>query len=338
MWTADGGARHPGPRRLRSQRGFTVLETTIYLALLSVLGLVVERTLTTVRDATGTLQALQETQRRAEQLVYRLRQEVASSRKLFYRGTVGNGYLAALDVGRGAPAPGTRLPLPDETSELGPDLPGAPRTANVLLFARAADPYACPADPVQRKIRHIDVSRFVCVYPHEVSPEGVSTGGGPGARDLVVWCSTAYTHYQQLLSAASGTERSQIVQSLYSTYGVRYAWNVEAPVEQAFYALDYLGNISDTPDPAVVIEEDLRASGGGQLVYANCQLARTDPASVARRALLTVDDWVPDGFEVKVVGPSGAREVWMRLVVEAQSPRARDVVYPITFLVTTRDL
>jgi len=70
-------------------------------------------------------------------------------------------------------------------------------------------------------------------------------------------------------------------------------------------------------------------------------LARTDATSHPRRSILTADDpatWVPDGFEVKIVGTSGSRKVWMHLVLETQSAKGRVASHVSTLIANTKDL
>jgi hypothetical protein len=79
----------------------------------------------------------------------------------------------------------------------------------------------------------------------------------------------------------------------------------------------------------------------GKLVYANAQLARTDPSSHPRRSIFTVDPpttWAPDGLEVKIVGTSGARKVWVHFVIEAQAAKGRVATHESTVIASTKDL
>ena len=75
---------------------------------------------------------------------------------------------------------------------------------------------------------------------------------------------------------------------------------------------------------------------------ASLQLARTDPDVASRVSLFSVEpvvDWSPHGFETKVVGPSGARKVGLRLVVEAPvGGGPLTVTVPTTVLASARNL
>ncbi len=48
--------------------------------------------------------------------------------------------------------------------------------------------------------------------------------------------------------------------------------------------------------------------------------------------------WTPNGFEVKVSGPSGSRQIWLRLTVEQQASKGRVPAQTTTAVANTRDL
>jgi prepilin-type N-terminal cleavage/methylation domain-containing protein len=339
MWTADRERRVFPPRR-RREHGYSFIEMAICVAILAILALAAQQTLGGVSDASALLDAMRRVEQRTEELAHRVHKEVSASRKMFFRGTVGSGYLAALDISRLGPAPGTRLALPDEADPLGPDRAGLPRTANVLLFARESDPYTCPADPSLGTIRYVDVYRFVCIYPSETG-QRVLSRSDRDARDLVIWRSAGYPSYPQLMAVSNAAERARIVAELYRAYGYRFAWNPDGDAGASFYALSDAGAVSPTAEPSPRIPEDRSISLGSQLVYANLQLARTDANSATRRSVLTQDDpasWVPDGFEVKIVGNSSCRRIWFRLVVDGQSHNGREAVHVCTLSASCRDL
>jgi hypothetical protein len=112
-------------------------------------------------------------------------------------------------------------------------------------------------------------------------------------------------------------------------------------VSRSFYGLQSAGAIASVPEEEVSILEDADRTESRRLVYANIQLARTDASNYHRRSIFSVDDpatWKPDGFEVKVVGPSGSRLVWVRLVVEAQATRGQVSVHASALTASVRDL
>jgi hypothetical protein len=311
----------------------------VSLVIFTSLGLVVERTLTVAQQTERYLNAVNRTTRRGQDLGYELFDVVNASRKMYQNDALGNAYLTAIDLSAAPPAPGCRLPLFDETGILNPDQPGDPRTGNILLFVRESDPAPCVADVATGKIRFVDTYRFLCIYQHETARQIVTDS--PNALDLHTWRSVAFPSYAQLMGIEDEAERRSVVRDLHLRFGYETAWDPNAEVDAAFFAMDAVGTLAVTPYSPYTIESDANLSDAGRLVYANIQLARTDASSQPRRALLTRDpdvDWVPNGFEVKVVGASGSRKVWMHLVLEAQSARGLVAAHASTLIASTRDL
>ena len=326
-------------RKLHRQRGFTVPEIAFSLVILALLTYLAERTLTGSHDAERLLKATRNVTEKGHRVSFEVFDAVSASRKLYQRDTVGEDYLDALDLTRAPRAVDTRLPLIDETGELGPDAVGDPRTGNVLLFVQEGDPIACVSDAATGDVRYIDVYQFVCVYP-SVSTRVVVPEDGP-ALDLVVWRSTMFPSLPQLLAVEDTTERESVVRDLAGRHGHEHAWDPTQGVADAFHAIDDLGTIAGTADPDPTIPEDVEASGRGRLVYANVQLSRTDPDVYLRRAVFTAAEtpaWAPDGFEVKIAGASGSRKVWIHVVVSAPASRSRVVYHPSTMIASARDL
>jgi hypothetical protein len=327
-------------RRPRRQAGYTFLEMAITVFVLSGLSVMSAQSFSGVRDSTDTLASLRRAQHGTEEVAYQIHGLLTSARKIYGRGTVGTGYLDTLDFEDRRPAPGVRLPLPDELSPLGRDEADVPRTGNMLLLAAESDPVTCPADPAVGAVRYVDVYRMLAIYPRE-SSRRVVVGRADKGLDLRIWASVAFPSHGQLLGITNAIERARVVKALRTLYGCRYAWNPDKPVAEAFFALDATGTMSALPEAAPQIPEDDAISPGGRLLYRQLQLARTRAESVQRKALLTMDApdaWVPNGFEVKMVGTPSQRRVWFRLVVEAQSVTGRDVAYDTELIATLRDL
>jgi prepilin-type N-terminal cleavage/methylation domain-containing protein len=319
-------------------RGFTLVELLVSLGVLVLLSLIVERTLASTHEAERYVHAVRRVTEQGQLVSYEVANTIGESRRLFQRDAVGLGYLGALDLAVAPPAAGARLPLIDELRPLGKDEPGDPRTGNVLLFVREGDPAPCVVDAGTGATRYVDTYRFVCIYPHLADRRVVS--GPDMALDLVVWRSKAYPARAQLLALEAGA-RVHVVRDLYHRYGYRYVWDAGAGADAAFYALDAVGNIAAGATPGFRVEEDRVVSDRGRLVYANLQLARTDPDSPQRRAVLTVEPvatWAPNGFEVKVAGPSGARKVWMRLAIEAEARRGSSAVHAGSLIASVKDM
>jgi len=342
MSSADPLVQRRGHPANPSQSGYTALEVIIAVAILSLLTLVVERTLTTAHETERYLSGIRHVTERGQRIAYEVREVVSSSRKLFQGDATGRGYFAALDLYDPTPPIATmRLPLFDEVHGLGPDVADDPRTGNTLLFVREADAAPCIANPTTGKLRYIDTYRFVCIYIAETKRFLVEEADHKPARDLIFWRSIAYPNHGQIASISDPVERANVVKDLYERFNYQFAWDPGADVNQAFYAIDGSGTLDATPQPSFRIELDMDMVERGKLVYANTQLARTDPASHARRALFSVDpveEWVPDGLEVKIVGTSGSRKVWIHFVIETQAAKGRIATHESTVIASAKDL
>lgn len=318
-----------------------MFEIAITMALLTIMALVVEGTLGSTHDAERHIDAIRTAVERGERLTYEVLEEVEGSRKLFQGDALGLGYLGALDLGRDPLLPAARLPVFDELGVLGPDAPGDPRTGNILCFVRESDAAPAVADPATGLVRSIDVYRFVCIYPHQTQRQLVVSVGGPLARDLVVWRSVAFPNHAQIVAITDPAQRANVVSDLVTRFGLDLAWNPDGAVDESFFEMTAGGAVSSTPLTGVLVQEDLDVSDRGRLVYANAQLARTDQTTFHRRTVFTLDNpasWAPDGFEVKIVGVSGARKVWLHLVVECQARGGVVVAQGSTVIASPRDL
>jgi hypothetical protein len=317
-----------------------MIEVAITLTLVSGMALILERTLSTTRRTERYLEAVRKATERGQSLAYDLRLLVSSSRRLLHNDDIGRAYLAALDLQRDPPLVGARLPVADDLGRLELDPTGDPRTGNMLLFVQESDAVAATAVASTAQVRMIDTYRFICVYPRPTSRYVVQGRGRQVANDLVVWRSRVFPNCTQLRDIEDAGQRQSVVADLCGRFGMDMAWEPNKDVDESFFRIDGFGNIAAAPLTDPDIEEDLQASDRGRLVYRNLQLAPSR-SDAYRRSVFTTDEpetWAPGGFEVKVVGPSGARQVWMRLVVETEAGREEVAVLPSTVIASVRDL
>ncbi|MDF1700953.1 MAG: type II secretion system protein [Planctomycetota bacterium] len=314
----------PPRRRLRRSGGYTLLEVIVVVILMSGMSLLLSEALRTTQQTDGFLAASARAAEKGQTTIYSITGLISESRHLYENDATGIAYLEACDLGHLPVAPGARLPVIDEGSELHADAIDTPYAGNMLLFVREVNASTCVADRRRGTERWIDTYRMVAVYPNIVA-RGLSLGSKQ-SRDLVIWRSVAYPSYRQILEIGDKKERESVVKDLRDRYGFTYAWDPSEDVEEAFYELRGNGSVSRHPQGRPSIEEDDLLSDGGLLVYGGARLAETSDDSATRRAVLaarTVDDWHPHGFEVKVSGTSGSRKVWLHTVVEAAAPDGR---------------
>lgn len=334
MSTADRrGPARPGAR------GFSLIELVATVSIVALMTLVIERTISGVTENERTMRAIRNTSERGQRAAFRVRDLVSSARKVYQDDTVGQGYLQRLAIPTGTPIlPGSRMPKFDEIGALAPDAAGDPRTGNMLLFVREADPLPCMANAATKKTRLVDTYRFCLV--HLTATSRTLVAGGSPALDLVEWRSVVFPSYPQVMAITDATERSRVVAELYNRYDVDYLWDVSKPVTSAFYAIDGVGTVAASPSTPTTIPRDANVARAGSMVPANIAVAYTDMASSPRKPVFTVDapaTWTPHGFETKVVGPSGSRKIWMRLTVEQQAGKGRVPAHQTAVVATTRD-
>ena len=331
MSTGDGARR--------SERGFTFVEMIVVIAVTAMLALVVERTLLCTHESSRMLDAVRRATGRGQAVMHELHETVSASRRLFQDDDVGRGYLEALDLSRMPRTGDSLLPQIDAVGALGPDVAGDRAVGNLLHFVEEAEPVPCVADASAGRVRTIDAYRFVCVYPTETSRRLLK--GAPPALDLVIWRSLAYPCLAQIHEVEDANERRSVLRDLRARFGYEIAWDMDADADMAFYDIDALGNLSAVPDGQPEILPDLDRSAWGRFVNGDVQMSRTTQSSWARRPVFCAEDpagWVPDGFEVKIVGPSGARKVWLHLVVESPATAERSAVHASTVIVRVRDM
>ncbi|MDA1193668.1 MAG: hypothetical protein O2894_00635 [Planctomycetota bacterium] len=318
-----------------------MFELAIMMGILSIMALIVQATIDGATRAERRVRAVRTATERSERLTYELLAAVNGSRILLTGDGVGAGYLGALELDARPLLTGARLPRTDALAALAPDEVGDPHTGNILLFARESDAVEAVADAPTAQLRHIDLYRIVCCYPTETDRKLILDAPVQPARDLVVWRSVRYANLTQLQDIEDDDERRSVVADLVGRFGCDLAWDVGAPVDEAFFRLGSLGTIESTPVVPMSIEEDPDAGEGGRLVHAHTQLAPTKAGDPYRRARLSPDDpavWKPDGFEVKVTGLSGTRKVWMHLVVESPGGKGVVGVQSNTVIAHPRDL
>jgi hypothetical protein len=298
---------------------------TALVALMSIaLGTAVEST----KSADDYLAAVGRASEKGQRLTGKIANLVSSSRHLYEDDATGRSYLAACDLVRFPPAFDARLPIIEEEHDLGPDAPDLSATGNILLLVTETTGSICVADKDTGKQRVIDTYRIAAVYPHQSLR--VLLTGEPAARDLVLWRSQAFPSVQQLREIADKDERESVVKDLNKRYGFTYAWDPLLPVEEALFKIDNKGQIASGPTVGLKIREQPALSEGPRLLFAQIQLARTDPGRTPRKAVLSVESptaWSPHGFELKVAGPSGARKVWLHLTLEAAAAGGRESAF-----------
>jgi hypothetical protein len=223
----------------------------------------------------------------------------------------------------------------DAKGRLDPDAPGVRRTGNALLLACEDRPreFSTPGGGRYR----VDIVRFVAVYPTRRA--GKVVDAAPDRIDLVRFASRPYADKGSLEQIPVAAERVEVVKTL-TAQGVGRAWVAGAPIDSAFFDLKADGSIAATAVASPVIDCPPEAPVRTMLNAVKASVAPNSPAlRVPTFAELdTSAPGFPSGFEVKVVGPSGGRQVLVRLTILTGAHAGPDAASTTERLFSVRDL
>jgi prepilin-type N-terminal cleavage/methylation domain-containing protein len=356
-----------------SEKGFSLLEALVSLAILTVVILMLYELMIGSMKATMFVESRNDLELFAQRTVNAIQTAAIQSRKIHQENVLGQAYrnlLIASDL-QWPIYPDSRLPIadPDTSAELDPDISTETFVGNEMLLVRALEPvpilYDHDADNTTDEIPfYVDRYRLEFYFLTLNSARNFNRSGS--FLDLMKAKGPAFADYFQLsttfpgLSAAQRTQIATGLAALVPPGGgagpltemervrmeidgpITQAWDpaqdpTSAPPNNAFYDIDdATGNFS----PAVVTALDLKKEsmlpefGGGRMSgkmeYSVATNSDTDIGG-GRFGPLRIMDRVPlfgykninfpAGFEIKIIGPTGARSVWNRLVLCSENVR-----------------
>lgn len=314
---------------LRSCRGVTLVETLVSLFLVGVLGVLAFEVIIGTAKTNAFLEAHNDLGTMSQRALNQIKDNLNQSRRILDRSVDGVAYQQKLDLGSCPPPISTSLlPLIEENGSLSPGANSFVPTSvgNSLLFAQG--------EPVFEELgteTRLDIYSFHYYYLTQNTKRTI--GRKLGHLELLEWRSVYYADASQLL-ALPELERNAVVAALRGA-SIENAWNPSEPAASAFFELN--SGSSVTPqDPSYRIEmEECRStmpefqSGriGGGMVYSVAYNTGGDfdlPIDVPEFAPSSgAGEGFPNGFEVAVVGTSGGRRVYMRLVLASSTSSFR---------------
>jgi prepilin-type N-terminal cleavage/methylation domain-containing protein len=245
-----------------------------------------------------------------------------------------------------------------------PDAGGDLFVGNSILLVRALEPVPIPFDHDEdggATTPNIDflVDRYRLEFYFLTENSSRSFNGSGEFIDLMRARSVDFADYFQLSSAfaaLSAAQQNQIADGMLDPLSflteaeatrlevdgpIDQAWDPTVAVTNAFYDMDDAGVLTAVPGGLTSLDLRKRSmlpefEGGrmsGKIEYSVCTNANTLVGG--RYAPLGIQDIVPlfadetgnefpGGFEIKSVGPSGARVVWNRLVLCSEHMREID--------------
>jgi type II secretory pathway pseudopilin PulG len=349
-----------------SEKGFSILEALVALAILTVIILMLYELMIGSMKATMFVESRNDLELYAQRTVNAIQTSMIQSRIIHQENPRGQAYrnlLIASDL-NWAIYPDSRLPVADPASAavLDPDTSSETFVGNEILLVRALEPvpilYDHDTDGGTPEIPfYVDRYRLEFYFLTENSARNFNRSGS--FLDLIKAEGPDFADYFQLSTTFPGltaAQRTQIAAGLAAlpvglTADERNRMEVDGPIIQAwdptqdptaappdnaFYDIDGSGNFA----PAVVTSLDLKKESmlpefisgriSGKMNYS---VASNSDSSIGsgRYGPLNIMDKVPlfgikninfpGGFEVKIIGPTGARTIWNRLVLCSENLR-----------------
>jgi hypothetical protein len=296
----------------------SLVEAIVSITILSFLLLVILQSTSTVSDSTTAIESYNLVLVETQKAVSQMHEDVATARKIFEDDGLGQSYVKYIDYGQFPLAGSALLPVIQPLGEFTTDVVGDRRTGNILLLCGEMSPYSFTA-PSNGKTYRISVFRLLAYY---VSDRGSPVASGLSRFDFVRWESEAFADYIALSTISDATARGELVVDMLKTGGIHYAWDPTQTADAAFFELDSdvaTGSMGGFPIPSSTKTE---RRPKGYYGWRNAALAANNgiigsEASVPKFAQMDATGLgFPHGFEVKVVGPSGARKIKVRVVAE----------------------
>jgi len=249
--------------------------------------------------------------------------EILQTRIAFQEDVLGASYRSAFPPSVPAWASSVLPVIDTSTTVIAPDVSGTRFTGNALLLARQMPPltvsYDDDNDDDTPEIEFVaDRYRFEHIYLSPTSAKSFAQSGM--TLDLRMATSVEYADYFQLSTLSSGT--GAIVEKLIDAELER-AWDPGQPIDTAFYDLSgATDDVFDAPIPSPEIEEDsnrtlLKGLLGGRITGAMEYSVAFGPYRLPQPQAMFARPASPGGFEVKIVGPAGNRQVLTRLLLMA---------------------
>jgi len=342
---------------LRAARGFTLVETMIALLVIMVGFWAFYEVVVRTSDANDYAMAFTSLAATTQVAVNDIREDASVAKLLFRNDTIGQGYLAAVSLPTQFPMLGnSRLPGAREGGVFERDTSTTNYTGNVLLFAHMEQAYVgslryCINISKLRAVR-VDQYRIVVYYLSKV--QGASIGGAANSLNLVKATSPVYADYTEvnsILDPVTGEApdlKAEALKDLYNNYGIRYLWNSTASAPSAFYALTTGagGVVQIAAAPNATYRPPLSAPTEyiRNLRYKHASVAWNSGASFhipvavpAYGLASTSGDGFPHGFEVQVIGLSGARQTLVCITLARQIPAQRLASHRAQIVISSKD-
>src|SRR3989339_1794027 len=303
--------------------GTTFIEMIIAMVCLSAIALATFEIMTQSQNTNSTINAWNMLTQWSQKAIDQMNLDITQACVIYQNDSLGNDYKSKLQSDASFPALTTsRLPVINQNGTFGPETTTT-RTGNALLYATNTMPFVSQALTTTRRV---DMYRIVYYY---LSPVTQTIGANPTSLRLVKWTSQEFADYSQVMAITNAAEQADFVMDLYLNSGIRYLWVPRNTQNNAFYAIDEYGAVSGLPEPSFTIPTGIDAQGNAMVssvindlglgfatVAWNNSAIFSTPDIVPKFAVgSAVGAGFPHGLEIQIIGPTGARQVMVRLVL-----------------------
>jgi prepilin-type N-terminal cleavage/methylation domain-containing protein len=332
----------PGNRR--SQRGMSLIEVMVVVAIVSTVLIVVYSMIDEATKISLFVESHNDLPVFGQAAVNVIQKDLIQARAIFDSDptNVGPGYYSALVIPAAYPVmPNTQLPILNPTGDLVPDASVTARyVGNALMITKQLE--STPVKLASGTTIMMDRYVFEIFYLTRRTTRNFSNAGY--SLELVQAKSNVYADYFQLsnLQSPNGTLTAAQMNEIYAallawkdpitgaTVPINRAWDPGQSIGSAMYtitAAGYSGPIAQPTIPLPTYSSMITGLAGGRIsgkmdyTVAFKPSASTNfpvPDLVPKYAVFnSALPQFPGGFEVLIVGPTGARKVLTRLVLLA---------------------
>lgn len=331
----------------RAQRGFTLTEVMIASVILGILVLAVMPVIRLSQQGFSAMETRNSLKSEGQSAMNKIGQRLVECKRMFENTADDNAFLAKAILPIAA-MPGSALPSMEELGTISPSTTSfvSASVGNRLFFASVlapADVTVVDGGGVNRNVR-VDLYMFN-IYYLALDATATKSIGGRTRRVLKEWHSAPYADYSQISSITDVTKRANTAKAM-AARGVGAAWNPSVSVATAaFYSIN-AGSGAMTLNAAHTIAA---ASTADMIkIISGLSLGGFRHGVAPNTAGLSVANPVPQfgaasgnfpsGFEVVIVGPNSARQVFLRLVLAAEGTFPGVITSEQVLLTTARDL
>lgn len=332
-------AADPAAARTGREAGVSFVETMIVLTVFSMLILTFFKSLIMVRSGNEMVAQHNDVNTRCQRALNRLVNQASASARLYGDGPVGT---ALLNILQGVPETmlaDSKLPVIAPTGIVEKDQVGQRATGNILLFLQAGKPFTyrpllSPADT-----NRIDVYHVVAVYLRRKLDITGPLKDRVDGLDLVMFRSVPMLDLNQVQDVTDIAERAALLIEARNGRKIDYVFDTTAPIASALQTFDALGAIetilpANYEIPQLTMRQFFEhrslsvATNGAPERFGVARFSQVDSSG----------EGFPHGFEVRLLGKAGARQLFLHLVVANESkPSGKYVFTELNATAVSRD-